>query len=81
MALVLPISLLHIPSRSIHETIVVVNEMIHNMNKLKGNKFFFALKIDLTKAYDIMSWVFIVKVLKEVGVLEKLLYIIWESIS
>lgn len=43
------------PNRSIHENIVVANEMIHSMNKLKGNKGYLAVKIYLYKAYDMMN--------------------------
>lgn len=41
-----------IHNRNIHENIVVAQELLHSMNKLKGNKEFFAIKVDLAKAYD-----------------------------
>lgn len=39
-------------TRNIHENIVVAQELLHSMNKLKDNKGFFAIKVDLAKAYD-----------------------------
>ncbi|CAI8611266.1 unnamed protein product [Vicia faba] len=69
-----------IPKRSIHENIVMTNEMVHSMNKLKGNKDFFAIKLDLSKAYD-MSWSFIKKVMQQVGIPEKINQIILHCIS
>ena len=50
------------------------------MNKLKGNKDFFAIKLDLSKAYD-MSWSFIKKVMQQVGIPEKINQIILHCIS
>jgi len=29
--------------------------MVHNMNKMKGKKGYFVIKVDLTKAYDMLS--------------------------
>lgn len=57
-----------IPNRNIHENIVEAQKLIHSMNKLKGNKGFFAIKLDLAKAYDMMNWSYVEKVLKEVNI-------------
>lgn len=43
---------------SIHENIVVAHEVLHNMHKLKGKHGYFAIKVDLAKAYDTLSWNF-----------------------
>jgi hypothetical protein len=56
-----------IPGRSIHENIVVVQEMAHSMRKMNGKVGYFAVKVDLTKAYDRLSWKFIYDTLLEVG--------------
>lgn len=44
-----------IPNRNIHENIVVAQEILHSMNKLKSKNEFFAIKVDLAKAYDKMN--------------------------
>ena len=38
--------------RTIHHNIVVAQEMVHSMSRMKGNKMFMSIKIDLEKAYD-----------------------------
>lgn len=38
VSIVTPYQVRFIPSRSIHNNIIMANEMIHNMNKLRGNK-------------------------------------------
>lgn len=43
--------------------------------------FIFIMKIYLTTTNDMMSWEFIVKVLKEVDIHDKLITIIWEPIT
>ncbi|XP_045810455.1 uncharacterized protein LOC123904892 [Trifolium pratense] len=56
-----------IPGRSIHENIVVAQEMAHSMRKLNGKVGYFAIKVDLSKAYDRLNWNFIHQTLTEVG--------------
>lgn len=41
--------------------------MAHSMKKMRRKTGFFAIKVDLSKAYDKHSWHFIRKVLMEVG--------------
>lgn len=54
-----------IHSRNIQENIVVAQEILHSMNKLKGKKGYFAIKVDLEKAYGMLNWKFVEEVLKE----------------
>ncbi|PNX94494.1 ribonuclease H, partial [Trifolium pratense] len=56
-----------IPGRSIHENIVVAQEMAHSMCKMNGKVGYFAIKVDLSKAYDRLNWNFIYHTLMEVG--------------
>lgn len=56
-----------IPTRSIHENIVVAQEMMHSMRKIRGRNGFFVIKVDLMKAYDRLQWPFIHSVFVEVG--------------
>lgn len=44
-----------IRQRNINDNIVVAQELLHIMHKLKGRKHYFALKADLAKAYDKIS--------------------------
>lgn len=45
-----------VPWRNIHENIIIIKEVMHNM---KGRKAYFVFKIDLSKTYDKISWEFI----------------------
>ncbi|KAK2390438.1 hypothetical protein QL285_063981 [Trifolium repens] len=44
-----------VPGRNIHENIIVAQEMTHNMVKMKGRKGYVAIKVDLSKAYDLSN--------------------------
>jgi hypothetical protein len=44
-----------VPGRNIHENIVVAKEMMHSMHWMQGKKGYFAIKVDLAKAYDKIS--------------------------
>lgn len=56
-----------VPGRSIHENIVVAQMMLHSMGRMRSKRGFFAVKVDLAKAYDRLRWSFIKGVLTEVG--------------
>ncbi|MCH86446.1 hypothetical protein A2U01_0007303, partial [Trifolium medium] len=50
--LVSPFQTGFVPGRNIHENIIVAKEMIHSMHMARGRKGYFAIKVDLSKAYD-----------------------------
>ncbi|XP_024156414.1 uncharacterized protein LOC112164456 [Rosa chinensis] len=57
-----------VPSRLITDNILVENEIAHFVhNKREGSEGFTALKLDLSKAYDRMEWVFLEKVMYRFG--------------
>ncbi|KAL5547504.1 hypothetical protein UlMin_002735 [Ulmus minor] len=56
-----------VPGRSIHDNSVIIQEVVHALKRKKGFKGWMGLKIDLQKAYDILSWQFLGKVLKAFG--------------
>jgi hypothetical protein len=70
-----------VPGRNIHENIVIAKEMAHTMHFKKGKKGVFAVKVDLSKAYDKLSWDFILKVLSEIELPVPLINIIMQSVT
>lgn len=70
-----------IPGRHIHENIVVAQELVHSMRKMRGRKGGLAIKVDLAKSYDRLKWSFIHLVLLEAKIPEKLVSIIMTCIT
>jgi hypothetical protein len=70
-----------IPGRSIHENIVVAQEIVHSMHKSNGAKGYFAIKVDLAKAYDMLRWDFISHTLQEVGLPMSMINIIMQGVT
>ncbi|CAL1358518.1 unnamed protein product [Linum trigynum] len=56
-----------VPKRHITSNIIILQEIIHTMNQLKGVKGLMVLKIDLAKAYDRISWSFLLSTLEAAG--------------
>lgn len=56
-----------IPGRGSEENFIIASEILHTMNKKKGKKGLFALKLDLEKAYDRLEWPFIEHCLKRLN--------------
>lgn len=48
-----------IPNRQSRDNIVIAQEVFHSMCNKKGSKGWMAIKIDLEKAYDRLSWKFV----------------------
>ena len=61
--------------------IIIVQEIIHSMNNIKGKKGFMAIKADLEKAYDRVNWQFLWDSLEEIGLERRLIEVIWHCIS
>jgi hypothetical protein len=59
----------------------VAQELVDSMNKMTGKKGYFAIKVDLAKAYDMIRWDFIHHTLKEVGLPSSMVDIIMHSIT
>lgn len=49
------------------DNILVFQEVVHSYRSLKGKRGFMALKLDLEKAYDRLSWSFILESLRFFG--------------
>nr|KYP63874.1 Retrovirus-related Pol polyprotein LINE-1 [Cajanus cajan]KYP63887.1 Retrovirus-related Pol polyprotein LINE-1 [Cajanus cajan] len=56
-----------VPNRHTNDNIIITQEVIHSMNHKKGKKGWMAIKIDLEKAYDRLSWNFIKETLLDIG--------------
>ncbi|XP_061371034.1 uncharacterized protein LOC133313656 [Gastrolobium bilobum] len=79
--LISPQQVSFVPNRQIQDNIIIAQEMVHSMSRMKGKRGFFAIKIDLEKAYDWMSWKFIHEVLSEANFLVSLVNLIMQCIS
>ncbi|MCI22582.1 putative ribonuclease H protein, partial [Trifolium medium] len=66
----------HYPTRNIHENIVVAQEMVHIMHKMRRRTGFVAIKVDLAKAYDRLRWSFIADVLEEGDAMSPYLFVL-----
>ena len=51
----------------IQDNIIIAQEMIHTMRRIRGRKGFFAIKVDREKAYDQFNWCFIQSNLEAIG--------------
>ncbi|WOL19714.1 hypothetical protein Cni_G28516 [Canna indica] len=61
------------PERNMHDSILLVNEIVHKTNKSKAKFPVIIIKIDLEKAYDRVDWRVVVKIMKLMGYLEKVI--------
>ena len=58
-----------VPGRVIHDNVLLFQELVHNLNRhTRGNNV--VLKLDMAKAYDRMSWPFILQKLRCFGLSE-----------
>ena len=57
-----------IPGRHMDDNILINHELTHTINKQRsGTRHLAALKLDMSKAYDRVSWIFILKILTAYG--------------
>lgn len=69
-----------VPGRHITENIVVAQEIVHSMYKKTSPRGFLAIKVDLEKAYDRLSWEFINETLCEARTPPDLIQVIMDCI-
>lgn len=70
-----------IQTRSIHENIVVAQELLCNLRNVWGKTGYFVIKLDLSKAYDGMKWTFMNYVLLEMGLRKNLITLVMNCIE
>ena len=70
-----------VPGRHITDNIIVAQEIIHSMRKMKGRRSFMAIKVDLEKAYDRLSWSFIRETLIAANLPNDLVRVIMDCIE
>ncbi|XP_031124258.1 uncharacterized protein LOC116026974 [Ipomoea triloba] len=63
--LVRPFQSSFVPGKQISDNILVYQEIMHTMRTKKGKTGYMAIKLDLEKAYDRLSWDFIEMVLRD----------------
>ena len=69
-----------IKGQNITENILLAQEMLQKIDiKIIGNNV--VLKLDMAKAYDHMSWLFILKTLRQFGFDERFIDMIWRLLS
>lgn len=79
--LISPNQVSYVPGRNISDNIMVAQEMLYKFKKSTGKNGFFAWKIDLSKAYDKLSWNFIELVLHEANFPRALVKLIMHCIT
>lgn len=79
--LVAPNQCSFVQGRNGFDNVIVAQEVIHTMSSLRGKKGFFAIKIDLEKAYDRVKWSFMEHILKEFSVASKFVDLDMKCIS
>ena len=58
-----PLQSILVPSRSIHDNILLTHEIMHKFKNMRTKTAWTAIKIDMEKAYDKVEWDFILKCL------------------
>lgn len=70
-----------LPKRQIADNFIIAHEILHTMKTSKSKKWYLALKLDLSKAFDKMEWNFVIHMLGKFGFSQKWCDLIYECIS
>lgn len=69
-----------VKGRSIAENVLLAQEIIRDIH-MRNHNINVVVKLDMTKAYDRVSWIFLTKVLREFGFSEVIIDMVWRLIS
>lgn len=67
-------------SRNIVKNILLAQEIIRDI-RLRSKNHNVVVKLDMTKAYDRVSWIFIMKVLRKFDFYERIIDMVWRMLS
>lgn len=71
-----------VPSQFITDNLIIAYETLHSVIiKCKGNHIFIALKLDMSKAYDIVEWCFLKIVMLKMDFNSKVMSLIMACVS
>ena len=69
-------------SKAITDNILVAFETLHHIKNQKSKKGgFMAMKLDMSKAYDWVEWIYLVRIMEKLGFCEKWVSLVLECIS
>lgn len=60
-----------VKGRQIIDNILITHEILHILMQGKSREHFMALKIDISKAYDLVEWEMIIGMMKNMGLQDK----------
>lgn len=69
-----------VKGRNIVENVFLAQEIIRDINKRKKHVIV-VVKLDMAKAYDRVSWIFLTKVFRAFGLLEMIIDMVWRLVS
>ncbi|WMV19415.1 hypothetical protein MTR67_012800 [Solanum verrucosum] len=69
-----------VKGRSIIENVLLAQELVTDITK-RGKPTNVVIKLDMAKVYDRVSWVFLMKVLRKMGLSDRFVNMVWRLIS
>lgn len=66
--LILPNQTSFVPSRHIHDNVIIAQQAIHSISKFRGKHENMTLKIDHENVYDRLKWSFIEETIHMLGI-------------
>ena len=79
--LISPIQTAFVPGRRGVDNVIIAQELLYTMDRMKGREGYIAVKVDLEKAYDRLEWSFIHKVLQAFRFPNNIIKLIMSCIS
>ena len=76
-----PVQSAFIPGRRGVDNVIIAQELLYTMDRMKGREGYIAVKVDLEKAYDRLEWSFVYNVLQAFHFLVNIINLIMSCIS